>query len=297
MPSQLSSSRSLRVFLATGLIGTTSLLAGVAWDAHLHRGDPGLAASEGVLTLTNPGHLLSAIGVVLVVIGVTGASWVLWLRDRSPTARLAATLALAVAFVAVGATAVGPSSGAEHDQGEGHDRRGGHHRIRDYGALWRAASDEERSAAMSLVVDTKKSTSAHTDYAQALVAGYRPNSRGGENATHHPNEKLLRDGKVLDPTAPESLIYWTAPDGRKALVGVVYKTAPNEVAPAPGGALTRWHTHAGGQTCYPAVDDDCPAKATKMLHVFFFDGVHDPFAETMVAAAGGRDAFARAMRT
>lgn len=73
MHSQLSSSRSLRAFVATGLIGTTSLLAGVAWDAHLHRGDPGLAASEGVLTLTNPGHLLSAVGVILVVVGVTGA--------------------------------------------------------------------------------------------------------------------------------------------------------------------------------------------------------------------------------
>ena len=290
MDSQLTGSRAVRRFLLLALVGTASLLAGLAWDAHLHKADPDLAASEGVLTLANPGHLLAAVGVVLVAIGVSGASWMVWLRNRPPAARLLGTAALVVAIVGAGGLAVAPSSGAEHDRGEDH-------RVRDYDALWRAASGKERSAATTLVADSTEATRIYTDYERALEAGYRPNARGGENATHHPNPALLRDGKVLDPRAPESLMYWTAPDGRKVLVGVVYKAAPGEVAPTPGGELTMWHTHAGGRMCHPAADDECPDDGVRMLHVFFFEGAQDTFAETMVAAAGGRHAFARAMRS
>ena len=290
MDSQLTRNRAMRRFLLLALVGTASLLAGLAWDAHLHKADPDLAMSEGLLTWRNPGHLLAAVGVVLVVTGVAGGSWLLWLRDRPPAARMAGTVTLVVAIVAAGGLAVAPSSGADHGRGDDHQ-------VRDYESLWEAASDDERSAAMTLVADSKAATAIYTGYEQALDAGYRPIPRGGDRATHHPNPALMRDGKVLDPGAPESLVYWTAPEGRKVLVGVVYKAAPKEVAPAPGGELTTWHTHAGGQTCHPAIDDDCPDDGVKMLHVFFFEGVQDPFASSMAAAAGGRAAFARATRS
>jgi hypothetical protein len=91
-------------------------------------------------------------------------------------------------------------------------------------------------------------------------------------------------------------MFWTAPDGRKVLVAAVFKAAPSEAAPAPGGALTAWHTHAGGEKCLPAQDAECPQHSMKMLHVFVFDGVDDPFAETMVTAAGGRRSFIADMR-
>jgi hypothetical protein len=147
-----------------------------------------------------------------------------------------------------------------------------------------------------LVADTKAATVKYADVDEALRAGYRPNRRSGEEVTHYPNQSLMRDGKLLDPTAPESREYWTATDGDKVLVGVVYKAAPTEHAPAPGGALTTWHTHAAGNKCYRGSDSDCPDNTTKMLHVFFFDGVHDPFTESMVGAAGGRHRFADTMR-
>jgi hypothetical protein len=155
----------------------------------------------------------------------------------------------------------------------------------------------DAAAAAELVSATKTATARYADYDVARVAGYRPNRNGGVDATHYPNPALMRDGRVLDPEVPESLMYWTAPDGQKVFVGVVFKAAPGEAAPAPGGALTMWHTHAAGKMCHPAEDAECPQDTGKMLHVFLFPGVQDPFAENMFAAAGGRQAFRQAMET
>jgi hypothetical protein len=194
-----------------------------------------------------------------------------------------------------------PAEGGMHDHASvpaaDDDAAHRHGTMRDYDALWAAATPEERAGATALVEATKAATAKYADYDVARAAGYRPNPQGGPNATHHPGIGLVRDGRVLDPDAPESLMYWTAPNGEKVLVGAVYKAGPREDAPAPGGDLTAWHTHVDDHTrCYPAQDPGCPQHGMKMLHVFFFDGVHDPFTENMLAAAGGRRAFARAMR-
>lgn len=177
-----------------------------------------------------------------------------------------------------------PSTGAGDDTDMAHSHAHG----RDFDALWAAASPDERAAAIKLFADTKAAVAKYANYDVALAAGYRPNPTGGPNATHYPNPALMRDGKVLDPSAPESLMYRTTRDGRKVLIGAVFKTRPSEDAPAPGGALTMWHTHAGTDTmCHPAVDPECPQHTGKMLHVFIFPGVHDPFTENARAASGG----------
>ncbi len=51
------------------LTGIFTLLVGLGWDVVLHRRDATLAAREGVFTLTNPGHLLFALGIALCVVG------------------------------------------------------------------------------------------------------------------------------------------------------------------------------------------------------------------------------------
>jgi hypothetical protein len=229
-------------------------------------------------------------------------------------ARAAAAAGSIAATVAIGAIAVAVSSGGDaavvgsHAQAtvdaddttesggtSDSDEAHAHAHDRDETRLQADASSEERAAAAALVDATRDATQRYVDVAAALDAGYRPNPAGGPNATHHPSPALMRDGRVLDPEVPESLMYWTARDGTKVLVGAVFKTRPGEDAPAPGGALTMWHTHARGEMCHPAEDASCPQDTGKMLHVFFFEGVQDPFAENVVAAAGGRRAFALAM--
>ena len=62
-------------FLGAGVLGVAALLLGQAWDFYLHAADPTLAHREGIFTVTNPGHMLLGVGLVLVVVGVLGAAY------------------------------------------------------------------------------------------------------------------------------------------------------------------------------------------------------------------------------
>lgn len=300
-----------RCSVAVAALGAVSLLTGLAWDAHMHAADAELAAHEGVLTLTNPAHLLAAIGVVLVSAGIAGTGWAIWCRPGSRRRRIAAAAALAVVPVIAGTVSVASASveASHHDHHEAaaapataephaehpSARTTGHSHTRDYAALWAAATPEQRTGATALVDAVRAGIAPYANADAARAAGYAPNQRGGPNATHWPDRAAFRDGRTLDPTRPESLVYWTLPDGRKVLLGAMFKVAPGQTAPAPGGDLTMWHVHpAPGEMCHPAEDDGCGG--TQMLHVYTFTGVVDPFAESPVAAAGGRQAFAADVR-
>jgi hypothetical protein len=54
------------------LSGVAILLLGLTWDAALNAADPELAAEEGIFTLSNPGHVLFALGIALVIAGSLG---------------------------------------------------------------------------------------------------------------------------------------------------------------------------------------------------------------------------------
>ncbi|MEP7055416.1 MAG: hypothetical protein ABI912_09235 [Actinomycetota bacterium] len=70
----MNSQRAFAIALWTGLAGVVVMLVGLAVDATLHNNDHMLAQHESIWSLGNPGHLLLAAGMALVVSGISAAT-------------------------------------------------------------------------------------------------------------------------------------------------------------------------------------------------------------------------------
>jgi hypothetical protein len=145
-----------------------------------------------------------------------------------------------------------------------------------------AATPEQRAAATDLLIRTQAGTAAYADPAAAEAAGYTligDLARAGQdpgianamgavaaampdmmNMMHVAN--VHRSGAVLDPSAPDQLMYTYQGDGAWKLTGVMYLAdgAYPGAPPVPGGPITRWHYH--------------PLMGAKhlMMHLFFVPG-------------------------
>ena len=94
-----------------------------------------------------------------------------------------------------------------------------------------AASDDERARAEALWKASEANAERWRDPDAAAAAGFR--FRGEDEAgpgrrvrfLHVPNPAWRADGRVLDPTRPETLVYWNGPGDRLTLVGVMYTAA------------------------------------------------------------------------
>jgi hypothetical protein len=87
-------------------------------------------------------------------------------------------------------------------------------------------------------------------YEAARRAGYdyaiKPFDQQVSEATgllHLTSKAALKDGRTLDPNAPESLAYQVLPDGRLSLVAFVYRQSSKLPAPPLGGPILKWHVH------------------------------------------------------
>ncbi|BBX47920.1 hypothetical protein GCM10009641_10350 [Mycobacterium cookii] len=119
-----------------------------------------------------------------------------------------------------------------------------------------AATPQQRAAATDLLVRTEAATAGWVDLAAAEKAGYRQNpavTRLTEvYASMVPGKMTMMHvakdhpgGAVLDPNAPDMLMYDYESDGAWKLVGVMFLAdgAYPGPPPTPGGPITRWHYH------------------------------------------------------
>ncbi|HEX8053104.1 MAG TPA: hypothetical protein VF517_08925, partial [Thermoleophilaceae bacterium] len=82
----------------------------------------------------------------------------------------------------------------------------------------------------------------------ARAAGYVFAPRSYEKQKDHDYWHLSRpdymeDSNYVDPTAPETLMYWKNPGGEPVLMAFVYRVPRSEPNPALGGPIVQWHLH------------------------------------------------------
>jgi hypothetical protein len=281
----------LVAFISTGLLGAATLLVGLVWDSYLHAKDPTLAHSEGLFTLSNPGHVLLGLGIGLVVVGVVGSAYLglplgKWMRRGF--------LAAALATIVAAGTTVGWAASVER---AAHD--GGTKAADVHGATpARPVTAQQLEAAMRLLADTKAAVAKYADQKVAVADGYGPGTPPGLPIVHFLHPVYVFDTDILRPEHVESLIYFNTERG-PMLVGAMYMMPlPYMAGPAIGGSLTTWHHHEDlcddhtlivaqvgrGPTVVPGLPRvvQCPEGSQlqvtpDMLHVWIVDNPKGPF--------------------
>lgn len=154
----------------------------------------------------------------------------------------------------------------------------------------RAPDQHEVAAADRLHRSTVAGVARYADPAVAAADGYNVDRIVGMDY-HAANPTYQSDGRILDPTRPENLIYAAGPDG-PVLVGVMYEMEDmGKPGPAVGGPLTVWHGH--DHVCFSLVPPAlagltspfgvCPAGSItvpmtgEMLHVWTLPDAPDRF--------------------
>jgi hypothetical protein len=106
-------------YVAMSLFGFVLIAIGLATDFVLHANDSSLAADEGVFTLSNPGHLLAGIGLIVVAVGLGRVATIMIgaADDESRLLRIARVSLGMGAIALIGSMVyivVGPGFGHDH---------------------------------------------------------------------------------------------------------------------------------------------------------------------------------------
>ena len=107
------------LYVALSLFGFLLIAIGLATDFVLHANDSSLAANEGVFSIKNPGHLLLAIGLVVVAVGLGRAASIMISNASGDSgilriARVSLGIGVVALVVALGYIVAGPGFGHEH---------------------------------------------------------------------------------------------------------------------------------------------------------------------------------------
>ena len=271
-----------------------------------------LATLTAYLVVVARGEEVDQVGLATAVdeLAVLGLCLVPPRGLRRPVRRAFASVGF-VAAVVVSGVVVWAVSVAQHDDhgaagpphaaGDGAGAQGaGHHDHGDFlaraqaGVIMRPAgpapTDAQRRAAADLAERTTWAVQRYRDYRVALADGYRATGPLRGNAVHFSSKARGDDGRILDPDAPETLVY-AAGNGRILLLGVMYQMPRAGVpGPAVGGSATRWHTHNVCFTLLPpgfgvvSPYGTCPFTSFtvtpgEMMHVWTVDPPGGPYVE------------------
>jgi hypothetical protein len=106
-------------------------------------------------------------------------------------------------------------------------------------------TEAQQRAAVTFVNSTAAATQRYQRLEAAKADGYQPITPTGLAVVHYIRAGYVDDGRTLDPSAVESLVYANTSRGA-ILVAAMYTLASDQVGqmpPMPGGCLTQWHTH------------------------------------------------------
>lgn len=167
-------------------------------------------------------------------------------------------------------------------------------------------SAEQEQRARQLVVDTQAELVRWADHRDAVREGWISIGDGATGYEHFVNARALNDGKFLDATMPESIVYKVYGDTR-IIVSAMYMAEGQPAIDDPqlvdfAGPLMEWHVHddlcwtiRDGLRAVAGVIDDqgqCPAGSVRggitkpMVHVWIVPHPCGPFAAVEGLAEG-----------
>ena len=107
-------------------------------------------------------------------------------------------------------------------------------------------TSEQQARATKLVQDTLADLPRYADPAAAVAAGYSSIGDAGTGSEHFIRTDLIEDDDLLDPLAPESLVY-SVENGQRTLAGAMYiasaRPADDPSLTDWAGPLMTWHKH------------------------------------------------------
>ena len=168
---------------------------------------------------------------------------------------------------------------------------------------------EQSARATALIQASQRDLPKYAQVSAAMADGYTSIGDGGTGFEHYVKWTLLNDGRVLDTTAPESLVY-AVRGGVKTLVSAMFmadKGTPitDKTLVDYAGGLMQWHVHTNlcwlnlnGSMRVVGVTDSQGAcrfgfietDGSPMVHVWITPHECGPFAALEGVAAGVADA-------
>ncbi len=107
-------------------------------------------------------------------------------------------------------------------------------------------TQDEEARAAALIKGTLADLPKYTDPTTAVADGYSSIGDAATGSEHYIKSSLIQDGDMLDPAAPESLVYDVS-GGQHTLVGAMYIVSSRPLddpsLTSYAGALMTWHEH------------------------------------------------------